>query len=143
MTKSADPYVNVNQAVVRGGDVDVDGTTDVGGKAKKVHGRLTAESSEGPPSEDVAGKVAVANRKDSRAVSMVDAREGPKPDLVGTVTTSNPGQVLDEAGNLPEVEMPSKSATKGEWVTFAETQGFTHEEAEAYTKDELVDYFGK
>jgi hypothetical protein len=143
MTKSADPYINVNQAVVRGGDVDVESTNGMGDKAKKVHGRLTVEASEGSPSGGLAGKVGIARREDSQAVSMVAAREEPTADLTGTVTTSNPGQVIQPDGNLPEVEVPSKSANKAEWVAFAQTQGFAKDEAEAYTKDELVDYFTK
>lgn len=143
MTKSADPYINPNQAVVRKGDVDVDGTNGAGGKAKKVDGRLTAESSEGDSSEGLVGHVGIAKRADSQAVSMVDARDEPKDDLVGTVTTSNPGQVLGEDGELPTVEVPAKSANKSEWVAFAQTQGFTKDEADAYNKDELIDYFTK
>ena len=143
MTKSADPYINPNQAVVRKGDVDVADTNGVGGKAKKVDGRLTAESSEGDSSEGLVGRVGIATRADSQAVSLVAAREEPTGDLAGKVTTSNPGQVIEAGGNLPEVEMPSKSANKAEWVAFAQTQGFTKEEADSYTKDDLVDYFSK
>lgn len=143
MTKSADPYINPNQAVVRKGDVDVESTNGAGGKAKKVEGRLTAESSEGPSSEGLVGRVGIATRADSDAVSMVAAREEPTDDLAGRVTTSNPGQVIEPDGELPEVEVPSKSATKPEWVAFAQTQGFTKDEADGYTKDELVEYFSK
>lgn len=136
MAKSVDPYINVNQAVVRKGDVDVDGTNDVGGKAKKVDGRLTAESSEGA-SESVEGKVPVVHRAESPAVSLSGED---KTKLQAKVTTSK-GQVFTPVD--PGAEAPKPSDLKADWVDFAVSKGESRDTAEAMTKDELVDKYGE
>jgi hypothetical protein len=41
-----------------------------------------------------------------------------------------------------EVDVPTHSAAKAEWVDFAVSQGLDREEAEGYTKQELIDEFG-
>jgi hypothetical protein len=41
-----------------------------------------------------------------------------------------------------EVEVPAHSAVKAEWVDFAVSQGLDPEEAEGYTKQELIDEYG-
>lgn len=38
---------------------------------------------------------------------------------------------------------PAKSAAKAEWVDFAVSQGADQEEAEAMTKDDLIELYGK
>lgn len=136
MTKSADPYINVNQAVVRKGDVDVEATNGAGGKAKKVEGRLTAESSEGE-SEDWEVEAPVVHRDESRAVSLSD--DSPTK-LQGKVTTSK-GQVSTPVA--PGAEAPKPSDLKADWVDFAVGKGESRDTAEAMTKDELVDKYGE
>jgi hypothetical protein len=37
---------------------------------------------------------------------------------------------------------PAKSANKDEWVAYAESQGTSHDDAEALTKDQLIEQFG-
>lgn len=46
------------------------------------------------------------------------------------------------AAGGPGVEAPAKSASKGEWVDYAVAQGADRDEAEAATKDDLVDRYG-
>jgi hypothetical protein len=139
MTKSADPYINVNQAVVRKGDVDVEATNGSGGKAKKVEGRLTAESSEGS-SEDWEVEGPVVHREESRAVSLSEARGESPTKLQGKVATSK-GQVSTPVA--PGAEAPKPSDLKADWVDFAVSKGESRDTAEAMTKDELVDKYGE
>lgn len=137
MTKSADPYVNVNQAVVRKGDVDVEANNGVSSSAKKVDGRLTASTE--VTSESVEGKVAVVHRDDSPAVSLSDAAQAPSK-LQGKVTTSK-GQVSTPVAS--GAEPPKPSDVKSDWVDFAVSKGEARQTAEAMTKDELVDKYGE
>lgn len=37
---------------------------------------------------------------------------------------------------------PNRSAPKADWVTHAQTQGLTYDEADALTKTELIDRYG-
>jgi hypothetical protein len=39
-------------------------------------------------------------------------------------------------------EAPAKSASKAEWVTYAESKGAAKEDAEKATKDELIEIYG-
>lgn len=134
MTKSADPYVNPNQAVVRKGDVDVENTNGVRGTAKKVDGRLTAPDAGDNSSESVEGKVAVAYRDDTPVVSE------PATKLTAKVSTSK-GQVSTPVA--PGAEAPKPSDVKADWVDFAVSKGEARQTAEAMTKDELVDKYGE
>lgn len=133
MVKSADPYVNINQAVVRKGDVDVEATNGVSSTAKKVDGRVTAVDS-GDSSESIEGKVAVAYTEDSPAAS------APPVTLQAKVTTSK-GQVSTPVA--PGAEPPKTSDVKADWVDFAVSKGEARATAEALTKDELVDKYGE
>ena len=139
MTKSVDPYINVNQAVVRKGDVDVEATNDNRGVAKKVDGRLTVDTS-GEGSETVEGKVSVVHRDDSPAVSLSEFRDEPKAKLQAKVATSK-GQVTTPV--TPGAEAPKPSDLKADWVDFAVGKGESRDSAEAMTKDELVDKYGE
>jgi hypothetical protein len=42
---------------------------------------------------------------------------------------------------VDEVDRPAKSATKADWVEFAVTQGADRGEAEASTKDDLIERY--
>lgn len=131
MVKSADPYVNVNQAVVRKGDVDVEATNGVSSTAKKVDGRLTAVDS-GETSESVEGKVAVAYTEDSPAAAA--------PATLQAKVSTSKGQVTTPVA--PGAEPPKTSDVKADWVDFAVSQGESRATAETLTKDELVDKYG-
>jgi hypothetical protein len=41
-----------------------------------------------------------------------------------------------------EVDVPSRSDAKAEWVAFAVSQGLDQDEAEGMTKQDLIDQFG-
>lgn len=41
-----------------------------------------------------------------------------------------------------DAEVPTQSATKGDWVAFAVEQGLTESDAENKTKSELIEQFG-
>lgn len=41
----------------------------------------------------------------------------------------------------PPTEKPAKSALKPEWVAYAMTQGMSEDDADAATKDDLIDKF--
>ena len=49
---------------------------------------------------------------------------------------------LPEEGEEVAVKQPAKSAGKGQWVEFAVSQGADREEAEAQTKDQLIEQYG-
>lgn len=54
-----------------------------------------------------------------------------------------PESEADEAEDAgDEVETPAHSDLKADWVDFAVSQGLDREEAEGYTKQELIDEFG-
>lgn len=88
----------------------------------------------------------------------------PSPIVPGPVTSEDPaaqeqretsvaekvlamGQNVTEAladgiNTDPQPERPTKSATKGEWVEYAVASGMDREEAEATTKDALIERYG-
>lgn len=42
----------------------------------------------------------------------------------------------------PAVEKPNRSANKGVWIDFVVSRGVDREEAESFTKDELIERYG-
>lgn len=48
----------------------------------------------------------------------------------------------DDLVPSPPTEVPAKSAVKSEWVAWAVVQGVSLDDAEAATKQDLVDRFG-
>lgn len=48
---------------------------------------------------------------------------------------------LVRAGHIEPTRVPAKSATKAEWVDYAVSQGADREEAEASTKDALIETY--
>jgi hypothetical protein len=51
--------------------------------------------------------------------------------------------VEPETGEVPEVKRPAKSALKAEWVGYAVSQGMSVDDADAATRDDLIERFGK
>ena len=55
---------------------------------------------------------------------------------------SKPGDTTDKTTRTETVEQPNKSASKGDWVDYAVSQGMSRADAEAVTKDELIGRYG-
>lgn len=66
--------------------------------------------------------------------------------LVAMQHPSLPGQTAlmtrPRNGWEPVREVPAKSANKPEWVAYAVTQGLSEDEANALTKEQLVERYG-
>lgn len=58
----------------------------------------------------------------------------------GDVPVSAQEAAAEDSGD--DTEPPAKSAPKGEWVEYAVDQGMPQDEAEAKTKDQLIENFG-
>jgi hypothetical protein len=61
----------------------------------------------------------------AREADLVDAPEGDEPEA-----------------DSPDVDVPGPTDVKADWIDFAVSQGMDRAEAEAKTKQELVDEFG-
>lgn len=58
-------------------------------------------------------------------------------------TSAGPGEDLEAVDGAQSDGVPNKSAPKGDWVDYAvEHGGLTHAQADAKTKDELIEEFG-
>lgn len=113
----ADPYINPNQAVVRGGDVDVAGeNTGHTAPGKVVKGKLVSSSAGSPSKKAPAGT----------------------GQLSATAKKAEPEPKAEESKD----DAPKPHDTKAEWVDFAVSQGLNREEAEGLTKNELVELYG-
>jgi hypothetical protein len=66
----------------------------------------------------------------------VDRRE-----LVRVNPDGSPYGSLDSAGD--ELQLPSKAAPKNEWVGYAVSQGMSVDDADAMTKNDLIEKFGE
>lgn len=62
-------------------------------------------------------------------------------DLQDQVTANDPAE-LDADDVDGDGPVPAKSATKDVWVAYAVSKGATQEDAEALTKDQLVEQYG-
>lgn len=72
-------------------------------------------------------------------------KAGPNSTLASRAAESKavkPSQVENKAVTEAENKAPAKSATKAEWVAYAVAQGMDPAEAEAKSKNDLVDQFG-
>jgi hypothetical protein len=56
-------------------------------------------------------------------------------------TQTFPRSLYGALVNVPD-PTPTKSATKAEWVAYAVSRGFSRGDAEALTKDDLVERLG-
>jgi hypothetical protein len=88
--------------------------------------------------EEVPDEGTPPNPPSSQTVVGEPEEFGARKPSTRTVTANDPF-----AGNGGEVKRPAKSANKAEWVSFAVNQGgLALEDAEALTRDELVERFG-
>jgi hypothetical protein len=82
-------------------------------------------------------------KKGVRKQSVVKAHEEQVEAAGDSFPTATPVNAPEPDEADEEVaEAPPKSATKGEWVDFAVSQGAEREEAEGYTKQDLVEIYG-
>lgn len=58
-------------------------------------------------------------------------------------TDWSPSEVADDVTGAPVTTKPATSALKPEWVGWAVTQGATPDDAEAMTKADLIEKYGK
>jgi len=100
------------------------------------------------PSRDVqvGGRNFIAGTRysvDEETVAKIVAAESEEE---AVVETAEPEESVPEAepdeGDAEEATHPPKSAVKAEWVDWAVLQGADRDEAEAMTKDELIEEFG-
>jgi hypothetical protein len=58
-------------------------------------------------------------------------------------TAAGPGEGMSEPQPSSQPEPPATSARKDEWIEYAVSQGMGRDEAETWTKDQLVTAFGR
>ena len=99
------------------------------------------------PTELPEGYGFVGGQDPATARALLDAADSIEADQTGIRTQSGgflvPEDILDaynEAAGADADGRPADSASKGDWVTYASTQGY--DEAEGLTKAELIERFG-
>lgn len=75
---------------------------------------------------------------DEDSLAALEAAKAPEPVPEPPPDETEFKSALDE----PASDRPSKSALKEEWVDYAVSQGLDRDEAEEYTKQDLVDEYG-
>lgn len=75
---------------------------------------------------------------DEDSLAALEAAKAPEPVPEPPPDETEFRSALDE----PVSERPNRSDRKEDWVDYAVSQGLDREEAEAYTKQELVDEYG-
>lgn len=67
--------------------------------------------------------------------------DGVQPGGTIDIEDNERARQLIRAGHIEPTRVPAKSATKAEWVDFAVSQGADRTEAEASTKDALIETY--
>jgi hypothetical protein len=82
---------------------------------------------------------AEVNEEDAQAAI---AGEAPFDNALAGTDPDAAADGADGDGDEDAASTPAKSASKGDWVDFAVSQGADREEADAKTKDELIAEYG-